>query len=288
MGAWWSASRPKTLAAAVAPIAVGTALAVRGSQFRFLPALGALLGALLIQVGTNLVNDAEDSRRGADTASRLGPSRATQQGWLTFAQVMRGAVFCFFAAVLVGLYLVSVSSWWLFVVGLVSIAAGYAYTGGPFPLGYHGLGDVFVFVFFGVVAVNGTLFVQAVSWSWLGVVCAIPVGALGVALLAVNNVRDRATDVTVNKRTLVVRFGDAFGRAEWFAMLGMSALVPVGLTLSQVTSPWVLISWLSLPLAVEPARLVRTAQGAALNRALALTARLQLVFCLLFAFGLTQ
>ncbi len=284
--AWIQAARPKTLAAGIAPVGVGSALAFHQHAFRAGPALGALLGALLIQVGTNLVNDAEDARRGADTAQRLGPARATQQGWLSRRQVMTGALVCFFLAFAVGLYLVAVSSLWLLGVGVLSIAAGFAYTGGPFPLGYHGLGDLFVLLFFGVVAVNGSLYVQALTLSWVGLVCAVPVGALGVALLAVNNVRDRATDAQVGKRTLVVRFGDAFGRREWAAMVAVSVLTPLTLALSGAVSPWVMLSWVSLPLVVAPARLVRSASGAALNQALAQTARFQLVFCLLFAGGL--
>ncbi len=286
--AWFQAARPKTLVAGLTPVAVGSALAFRLGTFRLLPALATLVGALLIQVGTNLVNDAEDARRGADTAARLGPARATQQGWLTGTQVMRGAAFCFAAAFTIGCYLVSVSSVWLLLVGLTSIAAGYAYTAGPFPLGYNGLGDVFVFVFFGVVAVCGTYFVQTLAVSGLAVLCSVPVGALGVALLAVNNVRDRPTDAQVGKKTLVVRLGTRFGQLEWLSMIALSVLIPLVLTLVGLTTPWVLVTLATVPLAFPPGRLVFQETGEALNRALAQTARFQLAFCLLFALGLTQ
>jgi 1,4-dihydroxy-2-naphthoate polyprenyltransferase len=286
--AWFHAARPKTLVAGLTPVAVGSALAFRTGAFRLWPALATLAGTLLIQVGTNLVNDSEDARRGADTDARLGPARATQQGWLTGRQVMRGAAFCFAAAFALGCYLVSVSSIWLLPVGVTSIAAGYAYTAGPFPLGYNGLGDVFVMVFFGIVAVCGTFFVQTSTVSGLSLWCSIPVGALGVALLAVNNVRDRPTDMQVGKRTLVVRFGTRFGQVEWLAMIALSLLIPVALAVSGLTTSWVLASLAAAPLAVAPGRLVFTQAGQTLNRALAQTARFQLVFCLLFALGLTQ
>jgi 1,4-dihydroxy-2-naphthoate octaprenyltransferase len=256
--------------------------------FQLLPALGALLGALLIQVGTNLVNDYYDFKRGADTAARLGPPRATQQGWLTPKAVITGALVCFGLAFLVGLYLVAVGGPVLLAIGLTSILAGYMYTGGPFPLAYNGLGDVFVLVFFGFVAVCGTYFLQVHSLSLLAVLCALPVGLLGVALLAVNNTRDAQTDQSAGKRTLVVRFGVGFGKGEYLACLIVSALVPVALVLLGYTSAWVLLPLLAMPLAIPPARLVLSATGPVLNQALAGTARLQMVFGLLFALGLTR
>jgi 1,4-dihydroxy-2-naphthoate octaprenyltransferase len=288
LAAWALATRPKTLVAGVVPVAVGTALAYRAGAFQWLPALAALVGALFIQVGTNLVNDYFDFKRGADTSERLGPARATQQGWLSPAAVFTGAMVCFGLAFLVGLYLVWVAGWPLVVIGLTSLAAGYAYTGGPFPLAYNGLGDVFVLVFFGFVAVGGTYFVQAGTVTPAVLLAAVPVGLLGVALLAVNNTRDEPTDRAAGKRTLVVRFGTGFGRAEWAVCVAVSALVPVGLWLAGLATPWVLLSWLSLPLAIAPGRLVFTHSGAVLNEALAATAKLQLVFGILFAVGLSR
>lgn len=288
LNAWFLATRPRTLVAGFVPVAVGSSLAWRAGVFQLLPALGALLGALLIQVGTNLVNDYYDFKRGADTSERLGPPRATQQGWLSPRSVITGAMVCFAAAFVVGLYLVWVAGPVLLAIGLVSILAGYMYTGGPFPLAYNGLGDVFVLVFFGFVAVCGTFFLQAHTLTLLPVLAAIPVGLLGVALLAVNNTRDAKTDVAAGKKTLVVRFGTGFGKAEYLTCLAVSALVPVGLFASGLATVWVLLPLLAAPLAVPPARLVLTQTGPVLNQALAGTARLQMVFGLLFALGLAR
>lgn len=288
LAAWALATRPKTLVAGVVPVAVGSALAVRAGVFQTLPALSCLVGALFIQIGTNLVNDFFDFKRGADTAERLGPARATQQGWLSPRAVFTGAMVCFGLAFAVGLYLVWVAGWPLVVIGLTSLLAGYSYTGGPFPLAYHGLGDIFVLVFFGFVAVGGTYFVQAGTVTPTVLLAALPVGLLGVALLAVNNTRDEPTDRAAKKRTLVVRFGPSFGRAEYVACVALSALVPPLMWGLGLASPWVLLAWLALPLAVPPLRLVLKQSGATLNLALAQTARLQLVFGILFAAGLSR
>lgn len=285
--AWLHATRPKTLVAGVVPVAVGSGVAAHDGVFTLWPALAALLGALFIQVGTNLTNDYYDFKKGADTAARLGPPRATQQGWLSPGAVFTGAMLCFALAALVGVYLVAVAGPTLVIIGLVSIAAGYAYTGGPFPLAYHGLGDLFVLGFFGFVAVCGTYFVQAHAVSLTALIASVPVGLLGVALLAVNNTRDAQTDLAAGKRTLVVRFGTRFGRAEYVVALVLSALVPVGLV-AWGASPWVLAPLASLPLAVRPTRLVLTQRGPALNEALAGTAKVQLVYGLLFALGLSR
>ncbi len=285
---WWQAARPKTLVAGIVPVAVGSALALRDGAFLPFAAAMALLGALLIQIGTNLTNDYFDFVRGADTADRLGPARVTQQGLLAPKAVKAGALGCFALAVAVGVYLVFVGGWPILVIGIASVLAGYAYTGGPFPLGYHGLGDLFVLVFFGLVAVGGTYFLQAQEITATALIAAIPVGALGVALLAVNNVRDAATDARAGKRTLVVRFGTGFGRAEWVAMVAVAFAIPIALWLTGAASVAVLLPLLALPLAVAPFRLVRHQTGAVLNTALAATARLQLVFGLLFAVGLAR
>ncbi|MGC4114591.1 MAG: 1,4-dihydroxy-2-naphthoate polyprenyltransferase [Myxococcales bacterium] len=288
LAAWLLACRPRTLAAGLAPVAVGSGLAFRDGAFAPLPALAALVGALLIQVGTNLANDYFDHRRGADSSERLGPPRASQQGWLAPRAVLAGALACFGLAALVGMYLVAVAGLTILAVGLVSIAAGYAYTGGPYPLAYHGLGDAFVLVFFGLVAVGGTYFVQALGLTPLSVATGIPVGALGVALLAVNNTRDARTDAAAGKRTLVVRFGVRFGRWEYAAMLAAAALAPAVLWAAGLASAWVLLSLAAAPLAVRPLRLVFTQEGRPLNEALAQTARLQLVYSLLLAVGLSR
>jgi 1,4-dihydroxy-2-naphthoate octaprenyltransferase len=286
--AWFLATRPRTLVAGIVPVAVGSAMAFRDGRFSLLPAIAALIGALFIQIGTNLVNDYFDFKRGADTVDRLGPPRATQQGWLSPSAVFTGAMVCFGLAFTVGMYLVWVAGWPLVVIGLTSLAAGYAYTGGPFPLAYNGLGDVFVLVFFGFVAVAGTYFVQAQAVNPLVFLAAVPVGLLGVALLAVNNTRDAKTDVAAGKKTLVVRFGTGFGKAEYVACLVVSALVPLAMWLTANATAWVMLSWLALPLAVPPLKTLFTQTGGALNSALAGTARLQMIFGVLFAVGLTR
>ncbi len=288
MSAWFLAARPRTLVAGLVPVAVGSALAWRDHVFAIGPAFAALIGALLIQIGTNLVNDYFDFKRGADTAERLGPPRATQQGWLLPQSVFKGAMVCFALAFAVGIYLVAVAGWPLVVIGLCSLAAGYAYTGGPFPLAYNGLGDVFVLVFFGFVAVGGSYFVQAQAVTLTTVLAAIPVGLLGVALLAVNNTRDEKTDRAAGKKTLVVRFGTSFGKAEYVGCLVISALMPLGLWLGGFATSFVMLAWLALPLAISPLEVLFTQTGAPLNGALAATAKLQLVFGILFALGLAQ
>lgn len=282
------ATRPKTLVAAVVPIAVGSAVAWREHQFKPLLAFWALIGALLIQIGTNLANDYFDFKKGADNADRLGPPRATQQGWLTPTEVFRGSLFCFGLAFVVGLYLVYAAGWPILVIGIASLIAGYAYTGGPFPLAYNGLGDLFVLIFFGFVAVCGTFFVHTGRFEWTVFIASIPVGLLGVALLAVNNTRDEKTDAAAGKKTLVVRFGSAFGRAEYVTCLVLSAAVPPVLQLNGLASVWVYMAWAALPFAIPPLRTLFGQTGAALNEALANTARFQLIFGVLFAVGLSQ
>jgi 1,4-dihydroxy-2-naphthoate polyprenyltransferase len=284
--AWLMAVRPKTLTAALVPVAVGTGLAFGAGVGRWLPALAALVGALLIQIGTNLTNDYYDFKKGADTAERLGPVRVTQSGLIAPGTVLAAALACFGLAILSGTYLVWVGGWPIVAIGLTSVLCGYAYTGGPFPLAYHGLGDVFVFVFFGLVAVAGTYYVQALTVSPAAWWAAVPVGSLGTALLVVNNLRDAHTDAKAGKRTLIVRLGTGAGKAEYLALLAAAYATPIVLFGRGMASAWVFLALLSAPLAVGPLRLVLGAQGAALNAALGGTARLQLVFGLLFALGL--
>ena len=285
--AWATAVRPKTLAAAVVPVAVGSAVAQDVGSFAPGPALAALVGALLIQVGTNFANDVYDAEKGADTADRLGPTRAVASGMLSPTQVKRGMAVVFGLAVAVGCYLTSVVGWEIFALGLVCIAAGIAYTGGPFPLAYNGLGDVFVMVFFGFVAVAGTTYVQLGSVSGLALIAAVPVGTLATALLVVNNVRDEATDASVGKRTLVVLLGRRFATAEYFAMLIAAYLVPALLLAGGNFEPTILLPWLTAPLAVKLFARLRRETGPALNDVLAGTAKLLLLFGVLFAVGLT-
>jgi 1,4-dihydroxy-2-naphthoate octaprenyltransferase len=287
---WLLAARPATLSAAIVPVAVGTACAVAAGKFRLGPALGALLGAIFIQIGTNFANDVFDAEKGADTAERLGPTRAVQAGLLSPRQMRAGMAVVFGLAFLIGVYLVAVAGWPLVLIGLASIASGIAYTGGPYPLGYHGLGDLFVLVFFGFVAVCGTAYVQAGAVPLLAWWASVPVGALATAILVVNNQRDRVTDERAGKRTLAVRFGRGGAIAEWLILVAIAQAVPLLLGLGLVPgippSLWRCLPLASLPLVLAPARRVLRADGRELNPALGATARLLLVHGLLFAAGL--
>lgn len=284
---WLLASRPATLPAAVVPVLVGTAVGAARAAFRPLPFVAALAGALLIQVATNFANDYSDFHRGADTEHRLGPTRVTQSGLLSPAQVRRAIVVTFGLAVLVGLYLIQVGGWPILAIGVASILAGLAYTGGPWPFGYHGLGDVFVFAFFGLVAVMGSAYLQTGDWGADALLAAIPVGVLATNILVVNNLRDLPTDRVAGKGTLAVRIGERATRAQYAALAAVAYLVPLVALLWRGTSAWVLLPWLSLPLAVA---LVRTVLGGLagreLNPVLGRSGRLQLVYGVLWAAGL--
>ncbi|HEU4581644.1 MAG TPA: 1,4-dihydroxy-2-naphthoate polyprenyltransferase [Polyangiaceae bacterium] len=285
-GRWWLASRPKTLPAAATPVLVGCACAHAAGGFALGPAAAALAGALLLQIAANFANDVFDFEKGADTAERLGPVRAVQAGWIS-ARSMRRALWLVLAlALVVGLYLVSVAGPLLIAIGIASIAGAVAYTAGPYPLGYHGLGDVAVFLFFGVVAVAGTAFVQLGYVTELAWASSVPVGCLTTAILVVNNVRDAATDVLANKRTLPVRFGIGFGIAEYHVLLGLAYALPLWLLWRGQLTLWALLPWLSLPLAVDLSRRIRREAGPALNGVLAHTARLLLCFGVLLSASL--
>jgi len=284
--AWWLAMRPATLTASAAPVLVGSGAAWADGVFSFWPALAALLGASLLQVGANFANDVFDFERGADTHDRLGPQRATQQGWITAAQMKRAMWLAFAGATLVGVYLTYVAGWPVFALGLLSIAAAYLYTGGPRPYGYLGLGDLAVFVFFGFGAVAGTYFVQALTVSSLAWIASIPIGALATAILVVNNLRDIETDARANKHTLAVRLGDRATRRYYLLLLVVAYLVPAWLWWSGQADAWVMLPWLSLPLALRLAARMRHDSGLALNGSLVRTARLEVVYGLLFALGL--
>jgi len=283
--AWLLAARPKTLAAAVVPVLIGTALAAKGPlplDWRLFAC--TLLGAVFIQIGTNFVNDALDFKKGADTHERLGPLRVTQAGLLSADAVMRGAYVCFFLAALCGVPLVLHSGWPLLAIGLASIAAAYAYTGGPYPLAYHGLGELFVLAFFGLIAVGGTYYIQRGMLDWPALAMGAAAGLLAVALLAINNLRDARNDVRSGKRTLAVRFGETFARIE----IAVSILAPfaiVALLAWAGSRPSLLTAWLALPLAVALLVRISRSEGAALNRCLAMCGALQWGFGILFAVG---
>jgi 1,4-dihydroxy-2-naphthoate octaprenyltransferase len=284
---WLMAARLRTLPAAVAPVLVGTSLALGNGHFHPLAFVAALLGAIFIQVGTNLSNDYSDARRGADTEDRLGPVRVTAGGLVPPGQVLVATYVTFGLAVACGAYLIAVAGWALLAVGAASILAGVLYTGGPRPYGYEGLGELFVFLFFGIVAVAGSYYVQVQKLPWEAFVCAAPVGLLASAILVVNNVRDLETDRRAGKRTLAVRLGRERTRGLYVAMLVLAfATAPVTWWAGSMTA-WLLLPWLAAPLAVRLARVVRTrVDGPSLNAALAGTGQLQLLFCLLFSAGI--
>jgi 1,4-dihydroxy-2-naphthoate octaprenyltransferase len=280
------AARPRTLPAAIAPVLVGTSLAIHYGTFHPLAFVAALLGAMLIQVGTNLSNDYSDARRGADTDERIGPVRVTAGGLVPPRQVLIATYLTFGAAVLCGVYLIAVAGWALLAVGAASILAGVLYTGGPRPYGYEGLGEVFVFLFFGIVAVTGSYFVQRKGLPWEAFALAVPVGLLITAILVVNNARDIDTDRRAGKRTLAVKLGRERTRTLLAVMVAaafVSSWIP---WFAGVLSPWLLVTAVAAPLALRVVYTVRThVDGPSLNQALAGTARLALVFCLLLCAG---
>ncbi len=289
IAAWRMAIRPQTLPVSIGPVLVGTAVAHVEGALQVGPAIAAGLGALFLQIGSNFANDVFDFEKGADTEDRIGPPRAAVLGLLSPAQLKTGMGVVFALATLAGLYLSSVAGPAILAVGFVSILAAIAYTGGPYPLGYHGLGDVAVFLFFGLVAVVGTTFVQTGSLPSLAWICAVPVGTLATAILVVNNLRDIDTDTVAGKRTLAVRFGRSGARFEWLVLVGGAYLVPVALWLVLGMSPWVLIPMASLPRAVRIYGVIsQTEEGPALNAALAGTAQLGFLYSLLLALGLAS
>lgn len=285
--AWWLAIRPATLPAAVGPVLVGLGVAVGLGVFEPLPAIGALAVALLLQVVSNLANDLFDFRSGADTETRLGPPRAAALGLLSERDLAIGIGVVVVLAGLVGLYLVSVGGPVILLLGLLAVVSALAYTGGPWPYGYHGLGEVFVFVFFGLVAVTGTTYLQTLELEPLALAAAVPVGALVTAVLVVNNLRDITTDREAGKRTLAVRLGERGTVREYGLLLAVAFAAPLVLTVAGATSPAALAALLSAPLAVPLLRTVHAGgDPRRLNAVLKGTARLSLVFSLLFAAGL--
>jgi 1,4-dihydroxy-2-naphthoate octaprenyltransferase len=283
---WLMAARPATLPASIVPVLVGTAVGVHEGAFTLLPFLGALVAAVLMQIGTNLANDLFDFEKGVDTIQRLGPPRVTQSGLASPRQVRSAMILSFAAAGAVGLYLTAVGGWPILLIGLCSIAAGITYTGGPWPLGYHGLGDLTVFVFFGLVAVIGSAYLQTATCSFTAFAAALPVGCIVTAILVVNNLRDLETDRQTGKYTLAVRLGAVRTRAQYALLL----LAPYGLVTGFVVlgvlprGCW--LTWLTIPLALSLVRTVwHGTDGPALNGVLKSTAQLHLFFGLLLAGG---
>lgn len=282
---WILASRPKTLAAAAVPVVVGSAVAYGQDLFAPGPALAALVGAGLIQIGTNFANDYFDAKSGADNENRLGPTRAVQAGLLTPNAMKWATALTFLAAALVGLYLIGIGGWPILIIGIASILSGIAYTGGPYPLGYNGLGDLFVFIFFGLIAVTATHYVQALSFSLEALMASIPIGLLSTAILIVNNYRDVDTDRVAGKNTLAVRLGKAVTRKQYAGVVLAAYLVPVVQVAAGLSQAWVLLPLLSLPLAMKCIRALGELEGSALNALLARTAGLLTVFGVLYAIG---
>ena len=287
--AWVLGTRLPTLTAAVAPVAVGTAVALRDGVFDAGPAFAALLGALALQIGANFANDLSDFRRGADTANRIGPPRVTQLGLLTERQVMGGMLASFLIAAIAGIYLAVVGGWPVIAIGLVSIVAAVTYTGGPWPFGYRGLGELFVFIFFGLVAVAGTYYVQAGEVTGSVIAASIPVGLTVTAILVVNNVRDIDTDRAARKFTLTVYLGRRLARYQYVLIVLGAYGAAAALFLVGSFSGWTLLSWLSIPAAIGPMVAVLTrVEGPPLNAALKATARLHFIFAILLAIGIAQ
>lgn len=282
---WGLAIRPKTLPAAAGPVLVGMGLALGDGVFKFAPAFAALLVALLLQIGSNLANDVYDYKKGTDTQERTGPLRVTQAGLLSPRQVMAGMYFIFALSALVGLYLIYTGGWPILVIGILAIVSAFAYTAGPYPLGYNGIADLFVFAFFGPVAVCGTYYLQAGNLNAVTWWASIPPGLLVTAILVVNNLRDIETDRKAGKMSLAVRFGIRFTQAQYVLLFGLSYVIPLLMLLSGLAPYTVLLSWLSIPMVIPIVRDVFTKKGSSLNTTLACTAQLGLVYSILFSIG---
>ena len=284
--AWVLACRPATLTAAAAPVLVGTAVAAHEGSVRPLPALATFVGAGLLQIASNFANDVFDYEKGADTEERLGPTRAVQAGLVSPGGMKRGLLLVIALALLVGVYLTVASGPVIIAIGIASILSAVAYTGGPYPLGYHGLGDLFVMIFFGFVAVCGTTFVHLAAVPPLAALGAFGVGAVTTNILVVNNLRDRHTDKEAGKRTLAVRLGRTGAVTEYVALYVAAYLVPAVSWALGWTGPWPFLCWLTLPLAVKNTRAIIAHEGKALNADLVRTAKLVFFYGATLAFGI--
>ena len=283
---WWLAVRPKTLPAAIAPVLIGAAMAQTDGATVFLPALAALFGAVMIQIGTNLANDYYDFVKGADAGVRLGPTRLTQAGLITPSAMKQAAMIAFGLALLIGCYLVWRGGWPIVIIGLLSILFGVLYTGGPYPLGYHGLGEIFVLIFFGPVAVGGTYYVQMLDINAVVVVAGLAPGLFSVAILTINNLRDIDSDRQAGKRTLAVRLGRRFARCEYIVAVLAACAVPTALYVWRGDHPFSLLATVTALAAIGAFRTaLASTDGTALNGVLATTGKLLLLYCVLFSIG---
>jgi 1,4-dihydroxy-2-naphthoate octaprenyltransferase len=287
MGAWILATRPRTLPAAIAPVMLGSATAVADKNFAWLPAVAALMVALLLQIGVNLANDYFDYLKGIDTQDRLGPARVTQSGLIPEKEVKAGMILTIILSLLPGIYLLTVGGLPVLIIGLACICAALAYSGGPFPLASHGLGDLFVFIFFGLVAVCGTYYVQALHLTPLVWLMGVIEGLLITAILVVNNLRDIQSDRQTGKRTLAVIIGNRGSRIEYVLLIAGAYVIPIILWLGGRMSVWVLLPLISLPAALSLMRLIwKNPADPILNQALAKTAKLALIYSILLSIGL--
>ncbi len=284
---WILASRPKTLLAAVVPVMVGSALAINKGKFIFIYAFIALCCSLLIQIGTNYVNDLYDFLKGADNENRKGPLRVLASGLITVNEMKIGSILVFLLAFILGLILVYEAGTAILIIGILSIIAGIAYTAGPFPLAYNGLGDLFVFMFFGIVGTTGTYYIQAKDFSIISFLTSIPVGALITNILVVNNFRDIEEDKAAGKKTLAVIFGKGFTRFQFVFLLITSFATPAVLYAFFNFHIWIFLPYLTVPIAYRLSVMLYTLDGLALNKTLELTAKFSVIFGLLFAAGLT-
>ena len=283
---WVLAARPKTLPAAVAPVMVASAVAFADGNFALLPAIGCLVCAIMLQIAVNFANDYFDYKNEIDSDERMGPVRVTQSGLIPPGQVKNAMIFTLMLAGLIFLYLISVGGALVVVIGISSILAALAYSGGPYPLASNGLGELFVFIFFGLVAVCGTYFIQAGELSTLVLIASIPPGLLVTAIMVVNNHRDRETDKKAGKNTLAVILGHKWTVREYSLLLVISYTVPLCMMFIPSVSVAVCLPLLTLPYGLSLIKEVRTVRGAALNETLAKSARLSLFFSILFAVGL--
>ena len=286
MESWILASRPKTLPASVMPIFVASAIAIHNKVFKLDAALIAMVCSILIQIGTNFINDLYDFLKGTDTKERVGPTRVLANGLISVKEMRTGIVIVFGLAFLLGLYLVYINDWVVLVIGILSLIAGYAYTAGPYPLAYNGLGDVFVFVFFGFVGTIGTYYVQAHEITPLVFWASVPVGALVTNILVVNNYRDIDEDKLAGKNTLAVKFGGTFTRLQYLVFMVISYAILFLVYFTYKQSFFIFLPFLSLPIGIKLVKMVYTLNGKELNKTLELTAKLSAIYGILFAIGI--
>lgn len=286
INSWFLASRPKTLLAGVIPVMVGSALAISAGKFFPLYSIVALICSVLIQIGTNFTNDLYDYLKGSDTIKRKGPRRVLASGLISVKEMRFAIILVFGVTFIVGLYLVYSAGLLILWVGILSIFAGIIYTAGPFPLAYNGLGDVFVFLFFGIVGTMGTFYLHTQEISILALIASIPVGSLITNILVVNNFRDIDEDHEANKNTLAVIFGRSFSKWQFIILMALSYLTSIILLLKFSYSYWILLPFLTLPLAALLVKMLNTLKGEALNKTLELSAKFAGLFGLLFSIGL--